>query len=163
MPGTKQGSGSLDYVHSPPNPPWLTIGEGNFATLSLMFYNASTAPPWALPSSGTWTVPALFGSIKYDVDIDDGAIIGGSADFVTNGAWTVPSAGLMLPPGEIPNPDGSIPPSAMPICDLQAMDMLPPEQLASLAQKIAAMMQAKNLKPPSWVPHPEDVKKEAAA
>src|SRR5262249_45526541 len=99
-------------------------------------YNAAKAPPWALTSAAEWTVPSRFGSVTYDVDMDDGGIIGGTADYVTNGAWTNPSAGIVLPPGLIANPDGSPPPGAEPMLSPRRMRYRTEEQLAELSAKL---------------------------
>jgi hypothetical protein len=154
--GVKSGTGTLDVVHSPAAPLWTTIAEGTSATLSLLFYNAATAPAWAGTSAAVWTVPSVIGDIKYDVDIDNGEFIGGSANFVTNGAWTQPSSGMMLPPGFLPLQDGSAPKEAIPMISQEGLGMLSDEQLAIHAQRIAFLMQAKGLKLPSWSPTPSE-------
>jgi hypothetical protein len=162
VPGVKSGTGSLDYVHDPGHPFWTQIQEGNYYTLSLDFSDPNRGIPWAPSSGATWTVPSLFGSIKYDVDMDEGGIIGGSADFVTNGAWTNPSAGLICPPGYVPNQDGSAPEEAESMMSQRAIAMLSPDQLAEFATTVAESCKKLDVPYPPWLPTPREAQQELA-
>jgi hypothetical protein len=163
VPGVKSGTGSLDYVHDPGHAFWTQFSEGNYYTLQLTFSDPGRGIPWAPTSGATWTVPALFGSVKYDVDMDEGSIIGGSADYVTNGAWTLPSSGLVLPPHMIPNPDGSPPPEAEPILSPHGMALLTPEQPNEFAKTIYQGCKQMGLPIPSWCPTPQEALQTAGA
>lgn len=92
--GVKDGSGSMEGAWDPATPAITVIDPGTGATLRL-YINATQY----------YDVPAVIESFKLDVDVDTGEIVKWSADFGTNGAWTNPVAGLMLPPGMTPPDD----------------------------------------------------------
>jgi len=80
IPGVKAGSGSIDFkldtlAASP-------VLEG--ASVTLLLY---------VDSTHFYTVPAVIKNFKVEVNIDSGEVVGGSADFDTNGAWTEPTWG----------------------------------------------------------------------
>jgi hypothetical protein len=78
LSGVKSGSGAIQFKFD------LSAGspivEGSAVTLLLH-----------LDATHFYTVPALVKTFKVEVNIDTGEVIGGVADFDTDGAWTEPS------------------------------------------------------------------------
>jgi hypothetical protein len=78
LSGVKSGSGAIQFKFD------LSAGspivEGSAVTLLLY-----------LDATHFYTVPALIKTFKVEVNIDSGEVIGGVADFDTDGAWTEPS------------------------------------------------------------------------
>lgn len=78
LSGVRSGSGTIQFKFD------LSAGspivEGSAVTLLLY-----------LDSSHFYSVPALIKTFKVEVNIDTGDVIGGVADFDTDGAWTEPS------------------------------------------------------------------------
>lgn len=79
--GTKEGSGTVDGKWDPTAPPTDALDVGDSITLNL-HYNATQK----------WIVPAVVDSMRIDVDMDSGDIVGWSIDFSSDGAWTKPVA-----------------------------------------------------------------------
>jgi len=78
LSGVKSGSGAIQFKFdmSAGSP----IVEGSSVTLLLY-----------LDSTHFYSVPALIKTFKVEVNIDTGDVIGGVADFDTDGAWTEPT------------------------------------------------------------------------
>jgi hypothetical protein len=77
--GVKDGSGSIEMKYDPSNSFLAQADVGTSATLKL-YINATKF----------FSVPAIFDSYDFEVDLDDGDVVGVSADFSANGAWTNP-------------------------------------------------------------------------
>ncbi len=78
LPGVKSGGGEIQFkfdiaAASP-------LAEGAMVTLLLH-----------LDATHYYTVPAIITRFEVEVDIDSGDVIGGSARFDTDGAWTEPT------------------------------------------------------------------------
>lgn len=78
--GVKDGSGSFDFKYDDADELWDTLEEGDTVTLNL-YLNASKY----------FVVPAIIDGISYEVDINDGEMVGGSADFSKTAAHTNPT------------------------------------------------------------------------
>jgi len=74
--GTKSGSGSIAGNYDPADPVDDHFEEGDSITALLY----TTAAKY-------FSVPMMIESLDYEVDIDEGAIVGWEAAFQTNGAW----------------------------------------------------------------------------
>ena len=70
--GVKEGSGSIEGKWNGSAP--FTVGESTTLTLGT--------------GSGTFGVPCLIDGLSLDVNIDDGEVVGWSAEFSSNGAIT---------------------------------------------------------------------------
>lgn len=79
--GIRDGSGSMEGKWDPADPITDYLEDGSEIQLNLV-------------TAGTqqFVVPAIIDGIKLDVDLDSGEIIGWSADWSLNGAWTKPTA-----------------------------------------------------------------------
>jgi hypothetical protein len=77
--GVKDGSGSIEGKFNPDDPIYDHLEEGTSVVLKL-YINATAY----------YRVPAIIDSFSLEVDMDDGDVVGWSADFSTNGAWTKP-------------------------------------------------------------------------
>lgn len=78
LPGSKMGAGTIEFkwdggAVSP-------IVEGTVVTLKL-YTNATEF----------FTVPSVIKTFRVKVDIDDGSVTSGTAQFETDGAWTEPT------------------------------------------------------------------------
>lgn len=96
--GVKDGTGSMEGAWDPATPATAVINPGTSATLKL-YINATQF----------YSVPSIIDSFKLDVDVDSGEIVGWSADFGSDGAWTDPTTSMTLPEGIAPegaSPDG---------------------------------------------------------
>jgi hypothetical protein len=91
VPGSKDGSGSIDGVWDPWNPICNLIDVGSIVTLTLQHTTGQT-----------WTVPAIIENMKYDVDLDSGDIEGWSADYSICGMWTNPTSQPATTAGFLP-------------------------------------------------------------
>jgi hypothetical protein len=80
LPGVKEGRGRIAFKLDVANP--LTNALNEAASVTLLLY---------LDETRFYTVPAVIDSIQISVDIDGGELIGGQAEFSTNGAWTKPT------------------------------------------------------------------------
>lgn len=78
--GVKDGSGAVAFKLDPDDAITDQISEGDAVTL-LLYVDATRY----------YSVPALIDTLRLEVDIDSGDIVGGVAEFSTNGAWTKPS------------------------------------------------------------------------
>ncbi len=78
--GTKDGSGSIEGKYDPSTSFIGVIDVGTEVTL-LLYINATKY----------YSVPSIIDSYDLSVDINDGEVVGFSADFSTNGTWTNPS------------------------------------------------------------------------
>lgn len=78
--GVKDGSGSLDFKLDLADPITDDFDEGSAVTL-LLYIDATRFH----------TVPAIIDSIAWSVDINDGDVVGGTAQFSITGAWTKPT------------------------------------------------------------------------
>ena len=63
----------------------------DMAAASLLVEGASVTLLLYLDATHYYTVPAIITQFKVDVNIDTGEVIGGSANFDTDGAWTEPT------------------------------------------------------------------------
>jgi len=70
--GVKDGSGSIEGKWDGTAP--YTVGAE--VSLSLV------------ANTGSFTVPAVIDSFSVEVDVDDGEVVGWSAEFSINGAWS---------------------------------------------------------------------------
>jgi len=78
--GVKDGSGTIVFKLDPADPITDQLNEGDAVTLLLY-----------LDGTRHFTVPAIIEALQWEVDIDRGEIIGGTAEFAIDGAWTKPS------------------------------------------------------------------------
>lgn len=78
--GTKDGSGSVEGKLDTADEVYDTLDVGDSVTLKL-YINATLF----------YSVPSLIDSFSIEIDIDDGDVVGWSADFSTNGAWSNPA------------------------------------------------------------------------
>jgi len=79
LPGVKEGRGKIQFKLDVANPLTNSLNEGSLVTLLLY-----------LDATRFYSVPAIIDSIRVAVDIDGGDLVGGQAEFSTNGAWTKP-------------------------------------------------------------------------
>ncbi len=80
LAGVKEGRGRIQFKLDVANPLTNQFDEGSAVTLLLY-----------LDATRFYSVPAVIDSIQIQVDIDGGELIGGQADFSTDGAWTKPT------------------------------------------------------------------------
>jgi len=81
--GVKDGAGGFDFKVDNTVAPYLEsqgVKEGDSVTLNLY-----------LDATRYFIVPAYIESHHYEVDMDEGPVVSGSATFTTNGAWTPPT------------------------------------------------------------------------
>lgn len=78
--GAKHGLGTFSFELDTDSPLSDEFDEGDQVTLQLH-----------IDPDHYYTVPAIIDSIIFAVDISGGEIVGGTADFSTNGAWTKPN------------------------------------------------------------------------
>lgn len=93
--GVKDGSGSLEGVWDPADMFIAVIDVGTEVTLDLF-----------ITATQKFVVPAIIDDYDFTVDMDEGEIVGWTANFSTNGAWTNPVSAITLPEGvEFPVPE----------------------------------------------------------
>ncbi len=78
LPGVRSGNGQIEF-------------KFDMAAASLLVEGASVTLLLYLDATHYYTVPAIITQFKVDVNIDTGEVIGGSANFDTDGAWTEPT------------------------------------------------------------------------
>jgi len=78
--GIKEGAGRIAFKLDPADPISDDLNEGDAVTL-LLYVDATHF----------YTVPALVDALELEVDISSGDVLGGTASFSTNGAWTRPN------------------------------------------------------------------------
>ncbi len=78
--GAKHGLGTFSFELDTDNPLSDELDEGDQVTLY-----------FHIDESRFYTIPAIIDSIIFAVDISNGEIVGGTADFSTNGAWIKPT------------------------------------------------------------------------
>jgi hypothetical protein len=78
--GVKDASGMISFKLDPADAITADLNEGDSVTLLLY-----------LDGSHFYSVPALVDSLQLEVDIDSGDIVGGTAEFSANGAWSKPT------------------------------------------------------------------------
>ena len=78
--GVKDAAGTIAFKLDPAAPITDDFDEGSAVTLLLY-----------IDATNFYTVPALIDSMRLEVDIDNGDIVGGVAQFSANGAWTKPT------------------------------------------------------------------------
>ena len=78
--GNRQGRGQIEFRLDPANPITGDFEEGSAVTLLLY-----------LDAARFYSVPAVIESLEMIVNVDGGDLVGGKAEFVTNGAWTKPT------------------------------------------------------------------------
>jgi hypothetical protein len=93
--GIRDGSGSIEGKWDPGDPITDHLEDGTEVQLNLVTTGAQQ-----------FTVPAIIDGLKLDVDLDSGDIIGWSADWSLNGAWTKPTL-LTAFAGPIAGGDGA--------------------------------------------------------
>jgi hypothetical protein len=81
--GPLNGSGTLTITHDPTASTTGVIesGTGDNGTLFLKLY---------IDATQFYLVPAVIGELKLTVDIQEGAVVGGTASFEADGQWTNP-------------------------------------------------------------------------
>jgi hypothetical protein len=94
--GVRDGAGSIEGKWDPAIPATSVVAPGTLVTLKL-YINATQF----------WSVPSAIEGFKHDVDLDTGEVVGWSADFQTDGAWTDPVAAFTLPPELEGIPEGA--------------------------------------------------------
>ncbi len=94
--GPLSGSGSLTVTNDPTAPLTGVIESGTGGTSDNFFLKLY------LDATQFYLVPAVIGELKLTVDIEEGAVIGGTASFEANGQWTNPVAESPMRGG--PNP-----------------------------------------------------------
>jgi hypothetical protein len=97
IPGVKEGSGTLTGVLDPTNPIESQFGASiaGGAVVQLKLYTTAVS---------YYSMQAVIGEVKTMVDIDTGAIIGWTATFDADGAWTYSGSSEMAAP---PPDDGA--------------------------------------------------------
>ncbi len=80
VPGARSGSGTIAFQFNPAAPATSPLAAGSAVTLLLH-----------LDATKHYEVPAVIEHVELQVDIDTGALIGGSAQFATDGVWTEPT------------------------------------------------------------------------
>ncbi len=80
--GVKDGGGRIAFKLDPADPVSDSLNEGDQVTLLLY-----------LDATHFYTVPAVIDALELEVDISTGDVLGGTAAFSTNGAWTKPDYG----------------------------------------------------------------------
>lgn len=78
--GTKDMTGNIAGQFDTSSPIYNTMEEGDDVTLKL-YLNASLF----------YEVPALIESFNLSIDVDNGAVVGWTSAFGSNGAWTKPT------------------------------------------------------------------------
>ena len=78
--GAKEGRGRIAFKLNVDEAITNQFDEGSEVTLRLY-----------LDATRFYTVPAVIDNVAMGVEIDGGALVGGTAAFSTNGAWTKPS------------------------------------------------------------------------
>ncbi len=78
--GVKDASGSIQGKLDVADPVTDDFDEGDAVTL-LLYIDATRF----------YSVPAIIDSINFEVDIDTGEVIGWTADYSADGAWTKPT------------------------------------------------------------------------
>ena len=78
--GVQDGSGSFDFKLKDATD-WALFAPGVSLTLTLVTGGSSL----------DFTVPAVIDGVNLECDIDSGEVVGGSADFSCNGAWSGPA------------------------------------------------------------------------
>jgi hypothetical protein len=78
--GVKDAAGSIAFKLNTADPLTDDFVEGSAVTLLLH-----------LDATRYYSVPAVIDALRLEVDIDRGDVIGGTAEFSANGAWTKPS------------------------------------------------------------------------
>lgn len=82
VPGTQSGSGTIAFQFNPAAPATEQLAAGSKVVLLLH-----------LDAARHYEVPAVIEHLELQTDIDTGALIGGSAQFATDGVWTEPNFG----------------------------------------------------------------------
>jgi hypothetical protein len=80
--GIKEGAGRIAFKLDPADPISDSLNEGDQVTLLLH-----------LDATHFYTVPAIVDALELEVDISSGDVLGGTANFSSNGAWTKPDYG----------------------------------------------------------------------
>jgi hypothetical protein len=78
--GVKDATGSIAFKLNLADPITDDFAEGSAVTLLLH-----------LDATRFYSVPAVIDALRLEVDIDRGEVIGGTAEFSADGAWTKPS------------------------------------------------------------------------
>ena len=78
--GVRDASGNIAFKLNTSNPIGDEFEEGDEVTLLLH-----------VDASNFYSVPAVIDSLSLEVDIDSGDVVGGTAGFSANGAWTNPA------------------------------------------------------------------------
>ena len=80
VPGTQSGTGTIAFQFNAAAPATSPLAAGSAVTLLLH-----------LDATKHYEVPAVIEHVELQVDIDTGALIGGSAQFATDGVWNEPT------------------------------------------------------------------------
>lgn len=78
--GVKDGGGSIEGKFDSSSKFYTLVAEGDEVTLKLY-----------LDATRYYSVPAIIDDYSLTVDMDTGDVVGWSANFSTNGAWTEPA------------------------------------------------------------------------
>lgn len=78
LPGVKEGRGRIQFKLDAANPITQPLAVGSAVTLLLH-----------LDATRFYTVPAMIDTLRMQVDIDGGDLIGGEAEYSTSGAWSL--------------------------------------------------------------------------
>lgn len=97
--GVKDGSGTIEGKWDPGDPATAVIEVGTLVTLTL-----------EIDATQFYTVPSIIDSFSMTVNLDDGDVVGWTAEFSINGAWTLPidASPLTLPEGFTFNDEGEV-------------------------------------------------------
>ncbi|MBA4019557.1 MAG: hypothetical protein C0483_20530 [Pirellula sp.] len=82
VPGTRSGTGTVAFQLNAAAPATSPLAAGSVVTLLLH-----------LDAVRHYEIPSVIEHVELQVDVDTGALIGGSAQFATDGVWTEPSFG----------------------------------------------------------------------
>lgn len=81
--GVKDATGTINGKYNAANAIFDTLAPGVTATLTLK-----------LDSGNYYTVPAIIDDFNLEVDMDNGDVVGWTANFSSNGAWANPGDSL---------------------------------------------------------------------
>ena len=80
--GVKDGGGDFAFLLNRADPVTGQLAEGDLVTLKLY-----------VDTTNFFTVPAIIDSLSLEVDVSSGDVVGGTAEFSADGAWTKPTFG----------------------------------------------------------------------
>jgi hypothetical protein len=77
--GSRHGAGTVRFLLDPADPITDKLDKGAAVTLKLY-----------LDDTRFFSVPAIIAAVRLNIEIDEGKLVGGEAEFVTQGEWAKP-------------------------------------------------------------------------